>query len=299
MEPARPEQADDLAALMLQLGYQVDATTLAERLRRRGERREVFVALLNERVVGWTAVSTDEPFVEGFGAELEGLVVDETTRSAGIGTALLEAAEAWARERGCLEMRVKSNVIRERAHAFYECQGYATIKKQYNFHKPLRTPDRTRVSISRVAGDADFWRLYDLFVEYEADLPPELRHGAVPEIGELRAVYTRRNAAFLATLRGAAAGCVAVRELDAETAVMLRLFVKPASRGLGAARLLVNATIEHARSAEYRRMVLDTNKERLMPAYRLYRSLGFQECQPFATVTYECPTFMELLLKGI
>ena len=296
---ARPEQADHLAALMLQLGYNVGATALAERLRRRDERREVFVALLNDRVVGWISVSTDEHFVEGFGALLEGLVVDESTRNTGIGGALLEAAEAWARARGCTEMRVKTNVVRERAHAFYERHGYATIKQQYNFRKALSDPDVPSVAIARVSGDADFRRLYDLFVEYEADLPPGLRHGAVPEILELRATYARQNAAFLATLEGEVVGCVAVREIDTETAVMLRLFVNPASRGHGAARLLVNATIEHARSGGYRRIVLDTNKEQLMPAYRLYRSLGFQECEPFATVTYECPTFMELLLKGV
>jgi GNAT superfamily N-acetyltransferase len=283
---------------MHQLGYDVPATALAERLRRRGERREIFVAVLAGRVVGWTAVSTDEPFVEGFGAELEGLVVDEAARSAGVGRALLEAAQEWARERGCTEMRVKSNVVRERAHEFYHRHGYDAIKRQYHFRKPLKSRAASgSIAIRRVSDESEFQRLYELFVEYEADLPLHLRHGTVPEVVELRESYAAQNAAFLATLEGDAVGCVAVRQFDAHTALLLRLFVRPSGRGLGAARSLVNATIEHARSGGYRRIVLDTNKQQLMPAYRLYRSLGFDECEPFATVTYECPTFMELLLR--
>jgi GNAT superfamily N-acetyltransferase len=150
------------------------------------------------------------------------------------------------------------------------------------------------IAIHRVESESDFRRLYDLFIAYEADLPPELRHGIVPETRELVQTYARQNGAFLATLEGAAVGCVAVREFDPETALMLRLFVKPASRGLGAARSLVAAAIAFARRQGHRRIVLDTNKKRLMSAYRLYRSLGFKECPPFAAVAYECPTFMEL-----
>ncbi len=121
---------------MGQLGYEVAPAAIAGRLTRRTE-REIFVAVVDERVAGWAAVRAQEPFVEGLGAYLEGLVVDESTRSSGIGADLLDAAEAWARERGCTEMRVHSNVVRDRAHAFYRRRGYATIKAQYYFRKPL------------------------------------------------------------------------------------------------------------------------------------------------------------------
>jgi GNAT superfamily N-acetyltransferase len=152
------------------------------------------------------------------------------------------------------------------------------------------------VTIRRVHEEIDFRQLHDLFVEYEAGLPKELRHGSVPDEPALRETYERRDAAFVATCDGSPIGCVAVTKFDAETALMVRLFVQPQSRGLGAARSLVGAAIAFAREQGRRRIVLDTNKEQLMPAYRLYRSLGFEECEPFATVTYEFPTFMELRL---
>lgn len=285
---------------MSQLGYDVAASTLRERLERKGERREVFVAESDGKVLGWAAISVDETFVEGFAADLEGLVVDESVRGAGLGKLLLDAAENWARERGCGEMRVRSNVVRERAHAFYHRNGYATIKTQRNLRKRLEAsePKEDAALAIRVVGDThDFTTLRNLFVEYESDLPPHLRHGNVPSLAELTQTYAGKDRAFLALLEGAPIGCVAVREFDAQTALLLRLYVTPSGRGLGAARALVEAAIEFAQARAYRRIALDTNKQALEPAYRLYRSLGFVECEPFAAVTYECPTFMELALE--
>lgn len=134
---ARSDDAERMSELMTQLGYAVPAAALRRRLERREARRQVFVAELDDRVVGWAAVSVDETFVEGHCAHLEGLIVDESVRSVGIGKALLDAVERWARDRACAELRVLSNVVRERAHAFYRRHGYETVKAQYNFRKTL------------------------------------------------------------------------------------------------------------------------------------------------------------------
>jgi GNAT superfamily N-acetyltransferase len=75
--------------------------------------------------------------VEGRLAWIEGFVVDEQARSGGIGARLLEALEIWARARGCNALRVQSNVIRKRAHAFYERHGYVKLKTQFAFRKQL------------------------------------------------------------------------------------------------------------------------------------------------------------------
>ncbi|MBV9233292.1 MAG: GNAT family N-acetyltransferase [Candidatus Eremiobacteraeota bacterium] len=151
------------------------------------------------------------------------------------------------------------------------------------------------VGVAQSAGD--FGRLSDLFATYERDLPAELRHGTVPEVAALAAEYGGENAAFVAMLGPEPVGCVGIKTLDADRAVILRLFVKPQSRGLGAARGLMIAAIEFARSHGRKRIVLDTHKEQLPAAYRLYRSLGFTECTPYGSVSYACPTFMELRLE--
>ncbi|HEY6450747.1 MAG TPA: GNAT family N-acetyltransferase [Candidatus Cybelea sp.] len=153
------------------------------------------------------------------------------------------------------------------------------------------------VRIRKAESVSDFRKLHELFVKYQADLPKDLRLGNVPDIRDITERYGKHDAAFLATRDGKPIGCAAVAGLDAETAVMLRLFVTPESRGLGAARALVTAAIAFARESGYHRIVLDTSRELLKPAYLLYRSLGFQECEPFGSVSYQSPTFMELRLR--
>ena len=153
------------------------------------------------------------------------------------------------------------------------------------------------VAIRSASDVSDFRRLRNLFLEYELDLPPHLRHGAVPALSELIEKYADKSRAFLAFAQERAIGCVALREFDGQSALLARLYVTASHRGRGAARALVQAAIAFANSRAYRRIVLDTNKEALEPAYRLYRALGFRECAPFDTVTYECPTFMELRLN--
>jgi GNAT superfamily N-acetyltransferase len=122
---------------MEQLGYDVPALEIERRLARLGERKQVFVAEREAEVAGWSGVSIDEGFVGGTDATIEGFVVDAAARSGGIGARLLAAVEAWARDRGCTVLRVQSNVVRERAHAFYERNGFAKIKTQHQFKKSL------------------------------------------------------------------------------------------------------------------------------------------------------------------
>jgi GNAT superfamily N-acetyltransferase len=153
------------------------------------------------------------------------------------------------------------------------------------------------VEILRARSDAEFRHLSELLSRYEAELAPELRHGSVPSAAELETAYAKGGAAFLAMEGPRAIGCVAVTPLDTTTALMIRLFVKPEGRGAGAARALVAAAVRFLEESGFRRVVLDTDKQRLNAAYQLYRSMGFHECAPYGAVSYECPTFMERLLS--
>ena len=49
----------------------------------------------------------------------------------------MAAAEAWAAARGYDVMRLWSNVVRERAHRFYEELGYEHVKTSKVFRKAL------------------------------------------------------------------------------------------------------------------------------------------------------------------
>jgi GNAT superfamily N-acetyltransferase len=137
---ARTSDASKLAELSGQLGYPTTAAEITERLRKLkpASQNALFVAESpGAGVVGWAHVSVTHLVEVGTRAELNGLIVAENQRSLGAGARLLEAAEDWARKHGCPEMSVRSNVIRERAHKFYDRQGYEHYKTQKAFRKAL------------------------------------------------------------------------------------------------------------------------------------------------------------------
>jgi putative acetyltransferase len=81
-------------------------------------------------------------------------------------------------------------------------------------------------------------------------------------------------------LANPAAGCVAVRFLDSETAEMKRLYVRAAHRGRGLGRALAEAAIAVAREAGCSRIVLDT-LPKMRAAQELYRTLDFRPIPPY------------------
>ena len=137
---ARGADAARIAELSGHLGYPVTTRQMAERLKRAMRKRDnaCLVACAGPaEVVGWIHVSITPLLEVERRAEVNGLVVDEQARSRGAGAALLAAAENWARHQGCRGMSVRSNVLRERAHAFYLRQGYEHYKTQKAFRKKL------------------------------------------------------------------------------------------------------------------------------------------------------------------
>ena len=93
--------------------------------------RGPWVALLAEdgdgRVVGLAEVST-RPCAEGCEttpvAYLEGWIVAEAVRRAGVGRALVDAAAAWGRERGCREFASDSEPENHVSAAAHQALGF-------------------------------------------------------------------------------------------------------------------------------------------------------------------------------
>ena len=129
-----------LALLAGQLGYPSSEDEIRERLAgiEAAPEHALFVAeSADGKLAGFLNVYVMRTIDSDARAEIAALVVDDAHRSLGVGKVLIEQAEAWARKNGCRAIGLRSNVIRERAHRFYERLGYEHYKTQKAFRKTL------------------------------------------------------------------------------------------------------------------------------------------------------------------
>jgi aminoglycoside 6'-N-acetyltransferase I len=98
----------------------------------RRDRNVVFLARRADGRMGGFLEASLRDYAEGCATSpvgfIEGWYVDADLRRAGVGRALVRAAEAWARARGCTEMGSDTeaeNVTSRRAHA---ALGYASVQ---------------------------------------------------------------------------------------------------------------------------------------------------------------------------
>lgn len=147
IRPARREDAARLAELSAQLGYPCSTQRMKSRLASllKDRTHAVLVAEIpSGAVVAWVHVYARTLVESDLHAEIGGMVVDERFRGRRIGKALLEQAEQWARKKKLRSVYLRSNIIREAAHAFYQKAGYKKIKTQHAFLKTFRKGDAPR-----------------------------------------------------------------------------------------------------------------------------------------------------------
>jgi drug/metabolite transporter (DMT)-like permease/GNAT superfamily N-acetyltransferase len=88
--------------------------------------------------------------------------------------------------------------------------------------------------------------------------------------------FSFRGRAFLATVDGVAAACVLFRDYEPGVAEMRRMYVRPAFRRRGIARLLIAAAETEARTLGYVRLQFVTSPD-FEGAVDLYTSEGFEQ----------------------
>ncbi|WP_027340695.1 GNAT family N-acetyltransferase [Halonatronum saccharophilum] len=129
-----------LAVLCEQLGYSTNFQELESRLKKilKDDEHVIYVAeLANGEIVGWIHAYIYKLFYADLMVEIGGIVVDESKRKKGIGKQLMKCVENWGVEKGCYAVSLRSNVLREKAHAFYQKIGYKNEKQQFTFRKKL------------------------------------------------------------------------------------------------------------------------------------------------------------------
>lgn len=129
-----------IATLVGELGYSASADDIKARLPLLLGSDRYFLAVATAADGGLLGLVNAEQRLNiesGTSFELTGLVVASSARRGGVGSALVAAAESWAVARGATTMRVRSNVVRPEAHAFYARLGYGLRKTQHCYARSL------------------------------------------------------------------------------------------------------------------------------------------------------------------
>jgi len=138
IRPIEPHDADEVAILAEQLGYQRSSSEIKAwiaSLPTRSENQVAFVACIGNEIVGWIEISIHHHLQSPPHALIGGLVVKDGHRNRQIGMRLCQRVEAWTWERGLSVLRVTSRSTRLDAHRFYERNGYQLTKLSHVYEK--------------------------------------------------------------------------------------------------------------------------------------------------------------------
>lgn len=128
--------ADVCRLIRRELGYDVSCEALKARvsqMQHDGNYR-ILIATDNAQIIGFAGLQICLAFeVSGKIMRVIALAVDRAYQRTGVGSALMQEAEAYATEHGVTAIFVNSGLRRIEAHRFYEKQSF--YKKGYSFCK--------------------------------------------------------------------------------------------------------------------------------------------------------------------
>lgn len=121
------------------LGYDYPMGETTERLKTIlcTEGSQVFVAIADGLVVGYIHAAVYDLLYAPTMTNIMGLAVSPGYRCQGIGKALVQEAEKWAKCTGSYAIRLNSGAARKEAHSFYRSCGFDSEKEQLRFIKEL------------------------------------------------------------------------------------------------------------------------------------------------------------------
>lgn len=153
------------------------------------------------------------------------------------------------------------------------------------------------ILITDVAGEKDLADVRALIrAHVEAHSEAHSAESVAALIAALPAPYTApQGGLWLARYDGQSAGCAALQPILPGTGEVKRMYVRPDFRNRGIARALAQHVIAEARARGYRRLRLGTLKS-MLPAQKLYTSLGFAPVEPYRPIEFGDTLFYELIL---
>lgn len=133
----------EITALSRQLGYSIseEQTLLNIKALLQSKDHEVFVAMDEQKVIGWMGMSYHISLESPPLCEIHGLVVHEQYRGCGVGKMLIERAKQWSIHKGVSRLRLRCNIKRTASLLFYQRTGFTEVKQQKVLEVKLDIPN--------------------------------------------------------------------------------------------------------------------------------------------------------------
>lgn len=127
---------DCISSLLNQLGYNPQIDQVRELIN--SNSGEVYIAEASGIVIGVMSLIYFDyfPTTQKI-CRITAIVVDESQRSQGIGSKLIEFAEFESKKRKCVGLEITTSIKRHETHAYYEKLGFE--KTSYRYYKSLES----------------------------------------------------------------------------------------------------------------------------------------------------------------
>ena len=121
----------------IEMGYEYSIENTKDKLERllKSDKDKIFVATVQNTAVGYVHANDYDVIYAPHMKNIMGIAVSGEYKKYGIGKAMLEEVEKWAKETGAFGVRLVSGSTRIGAHEFYRRCGYVGDKQQINFKK--------------------------------------------------------------------------------------------------------------------------------------------------------------------
>ena len=133
------EDAQGVRKLAEELGYPSSDEKVLEILKTviQHDDHRMIVAENGDELLGYIHMVNSLSVGSDRFVEIAALSVLDEYRKKGIGKALIEESKKMAEEKGIEYVRIRSNIIRQEAHKFFEQRGFRNLKTQEVFVKKI------------------------------------------------------------------------------------------------------------------------------------------------------------------
>jgi GNAT superfamily N-acetyltransferase len=131
----REEDISRVTELAEELGYASREELVLRRFYSLSSHKEHSIVVFEDgnKILGWMHLKQEYTLLGERKVEIAALVVDEKYRSRGVGKLFVDFSKYWAKINGSNTISVRTSILRERAHAFYQREGFQLRKTSHFF----------------------------------------------------------------------------------------------------------------------------------------------------------------------